>query len=207
MPEKQKFYVVWKGRRTGIFTSWKECSAQVQGYTGARYKSFPSRLAAEQALHGKGPSRTGKSVTNAVLLLAPHPPVKKSVAVDAACSGSPGPLEYRGVDLQTGKQLFRCGPYQNGTNNVGEFLAIVHALKLLAEQGKGIPVYSDSKTGIAWVKAGRCNTGLVANQTNKPLFRLIDQAEEWLADHKKNNLVLKWDTLAWGEIPADFNRK
>jgi ribonuclease HI len=207
MPEKTKFYVVWKGRKTGIFSTWKECSAQVDGFTGARYKSFPSRLTAEQALQGKGASRAGRPASSATWLLAPHPPVKESVAVDAACSGSPGPLEYRGVDLCSGKQLFRQGPYQNGTNNVGEFLAIVHALRLLEEQGQAIPVYSDSNTGIAWVKAKHCNTDLQADGTNILLFKLIDQAEDWLAEHKKTNRVLKWDTSAWGEIPADFNRK
>jgi ribonuclease HI len=207
MAEKPKFYVVWKGRRTGVFTSWKECAAQVQGFTGARFKSFPTRLAAEQALHGDGSSRSGEPAAVRLWLLAPHPPVAESVAVDAACSGSPGRLEYRGVDLQTGKQLFRRGPYPNGTNNVGEFLAIVHALRLLEEQARAIPVYSDSKTAIAWVKAGHCNSELVADGTNTLLFKLIDQAEDWLADHEKTGRVLKWDTRAWGEIPADFNRK
>jgi ribonuclease HI len=127
--------------------------------------------------------------------------------VDAACSGSPGRLEYRGVDLRSGKEVFRKGPYENGTNNVGEFLAIVHALAMLEGQGSVLPVYSDSETAIAWVKAKKCNTDLAADETNAPLFELINRAEDWLAEHKTANPVLKWDTKAWGEIPADFNRK
>lgn len=207
MPEKPKFYVVWKGRKTGVFSSWAACAAQVQGVPGAQYKSFTSRLAAEQALKGKYGSHVGKPVSSGEWLFAPHPPVAESLAVDAACSGSPGRLEYRGVDLQTGKQIFRKGPYQNGTNNVGEFLAIVQALVLLEKQGSPLPVYSDSETAIAWVKAKRCNTELAADETNAALFKLIDRAEDWLAEHKQTNPVLKWDTRAWGEIPADFNRK
>ena len=207
MTEKPKFYVVWKGRKTGVFSSWEACAAQVQGVPGAQYKSFASRAAAEQALKGKYALHVGKPVSSGEWLFAPHPPVAESLAVDAACSGSPGRLEYRGVDLQTGKQVFRKGPYQNGTNNVGEFLAIVHALELLEKQGSPLPVYSDSETAIAWVKAKRCNTELAADETNAALFKLIDRAEDWLADHKKTNPVLKWDTRAWGEIPADFNRK
>jgi ribonuclease HI len=127
--------------------------------------------------------------------------------VDAACSGSPGPLEYRGVDLRTGKEIFRQGPYQHGTNNVGEFLAIVQALRLLAKNKSKLPVYSDSSTAIGWVKKKNCNTELAADEKNAVLFKLIDQAEEWLAEHTIANPILKWDTKAWGEIPADFNRK
>jgi ribonuclease HI len=216
MPEKQKFYVVWKGRKTGVFSSWEACAAQVQGFTGAQYKSFTSRLAAEQALRGKYAAHVGKPVSSGEWLFAPNPPVAESVVVDAACSGSPGRLEYRGVDLRSGKEVFRQGPYENGTNNVGEFLAIVHALAMLEGQASALPrpgtgtttpVYSDSETAIAWVKAKQCNTELAADETNAPLFELIDRAEDWLAEHKKTNPVLKWDTKAWGENPADFNRK
>jgi ribonuclease HI len=252
MAEKPKFYVVWKGRRTGVFSSWEACAAQVQGYTGAQYKSFTSRLAADQALRGKYSAHVGKPVSSGDWLFAPNPPVAKSVVVDAACSGSPGRLEYRGVDLRTGKEIFRQGPYENGTNNVGEFLAIVHALMMLEQQGSTLPrapspvlkpglprwnrdypagtgtttpragtgtttpragtgtttpVYSDSETAITWVKAKLCNTELAADKTNAPLFELINRAEDWLAEHKTANPVLKWDTKAWGEIPADFNRK
>ncbi len=250
MTEKPKFYVVWKGRKTGVFSSWEACAAQVQGFPDAQYKSFTSRAAAEQALRGKYAAQVGKPVSSGEWLFAPNPPVAESVVVDAACSGSPGRLEYRGVDLHSGKEVFRQGPYENGTNNVGEFLAIVHALALLEGQGSALPrapsrkrfgmisrnrdyhagirpttprpgrdsglyagtgtttpVYSDSETAIAWVKAKQCNTELAADETNASLFELINRAEEWLAEHKTTNPVLKWDTKAWGEIPADFNRK
>jgi len=207
MGQKPKFYVVWKGRKTGIFSSWEACAAQVQGFTGAQYKSFPTRLAAEQALRGKYATQVGKPASEGEWLFSPHPPVADSWCVDAACSGSPGPLEYRGVDLRTGKQIFRQGPYRNGTNNVGEFLAIVQALMLLEKKKSSTPVYSDSATAIGWVKKKRCNTELAADGTNAPLFELIDRAEDWLGEHKITNPILKWDTKAWGEIPADFNRK
>ena len=216
MIQKAKFYVVWKGRKTGVFSSWEECAAQVQGYTGAQYKSFTSHAAAEQAFRGKYSAQDGKPVSSGEWLFSPHPPVKNSYCVDAACSGSPGRLEYRGVDLQTGKEIFRAGPYQHGTNNVGEFLAIVHALRMLEKQRSALPragtgtttsIYSDSSTAISWVKKKLCNTELVADEKNAPLFKLINQAEDWLAENAFNNPILKWDTKAWGEIPADFNRK
>ncbi len=207
MTERPKFYVVWKGRKTGIFSSWDVCAAQVQGFTGAQYKSFTSRRAAEQAFRGKYSSQAGKPASGGDWLFAPRPPIADSIAVDAACSGSPGRLEFRGVELRSGKVIFREGPFANGTNNVGEFLAIVHAMMLLEKTKNDLPIYSDSDTAIGWVKRKHCNTKLVANRTNAHLFDLIDHAEEWLHEHKISNPVLKWDTRAWGEIPADYNRK
>jgi ribonuclease HI len=207
MNQKPKFYVVWKGRKTGIFTSWEACAAQVQGYTGARFKSFTSRLAAEQALRGKYTAQVGKPVSSGEWLFSPNPPNPASWCVDASCSGSPGRLEYRGVELNSGRETFRRGPYEYGTNNVGEFLAIVYALMLLNKQKKVVPIYSDSSTAIGWVKKKHCNTELVADDKNAALFDLINSAEVWLLGNTFNNLILKWDTKAWGEIPADFNRK
>ena len=207
MTQKAKFYVVWKGRKRGVFSSWEECAAQVQGFSGAQYKSFMSRSAAEQAFRVKHIVHSGKPIPSGKMLFFSNPPVAKSYCVDAACSGNPGPLEYRGVDLQTRQEIFRQGPYQRGTNNIGEFLAIVYALRLLETQRRTLPIYSDSATAIGWVKMKRCNTELAADKVNSPLFKLIDQAEDWLAEHIYTNPILKWDTKAWGEIPADFNRK
>ena len=64
----------------------------------------------------------------------------KAWAVDAGCSGNPGPMEYRGVDMRTGKQIFHFGPIQ-GTNNIGEFLAIVHALALMEQRASQTILY------------------------------------------------------------------
>ena len=207
MGQKAKFYVVWKGRKTGIFTTWEACEAQVKGFTGAAYKSFTNRQAAERALAGKYHEHAGKPASSGDWLFAPKPPLSASICVDAACSGSPGPLEYRGVDLRSGKEIFRQGPFENGTNNVGEFLAIVHALGWLKQNRLELPVYSDSVTAIGWVRKKRCNTELAADKSNAPLFELIQRAEDWLDENKGTVPILKWDTQAWGEIPADFNRK
>jgi ribonuclease HI len=207
MSQKTKYYVVWKGRKVGVFSSWDECARQVHGFTGARYKSFASRLAAEQAFHGMGPAHKTKPDTRREWLFSPNPPIPESWCVDAACSGNPGALEYRGVDLKTGRQLFHRGPYEHGTNNIGEFLAIVYALMLLKKQDCAVPIYSDSATAIGWVRKKRCNTELAADDKNSALFDLMDSAEVWLAGNAFANPILKWDTQAWGEIPADFNRK
>jgi ribonuclease HI len=133
--------------------------------------------------------------------------VANGYAVDAACSGNPGFLEYRCVHYTTGEEIFRKGPYENGTNNVGEFLAIVHALALFKRKKITAPIYSDSETAIDWVESRRCRTKLEMHESNAELFWVIDRAEKWLLENDYENRVLKWHTEVWGEIPADFGRK
>jgi ribonuclease HI len=203
---KQKYYVVWKGRVPGTYNSWEECEAQVKGFANAEYKSFPNREMAEAAFRGDYDDYKGKPGTNQQWLFAPIKPLLPSICVDAACSGSPGPLEYRGVLTESGEQIFHAGPFPDGTNNVGEFLAIVLAMDWLITKKLGMPIYSDSTSAISWVKAGKCNTKLERLPSNKLLFDFIANAEESLKRHPPFKL-LKWDTKAWGEIPADFGRK
>ena len=127
--------------------------------------------------------------------------------VDAACSGNPGMMEYRGVDLQTGQQIFHFGP-MFGTNNIGEFLAIVHALALMERQGiRDKAIFSDSYNAILWVKKKQCKTKLERSERTEPLYQIIERAEFWLRTHNVSTPVLKWETAQWGEIPADFGRK
>ena len=129
-----------------------------------------------------------------------------AIAVDAACSGNPGPMEYRGVDLRTGQQVFHYGPIQ-GTNNIGEFLAIVHALALLWQSGSDMTVYSDSKSGMAWVRKRIAKTTLALTPETEKALQMVRRAEFWLQTHAYPNKVVKWETDRWGEIPADFGRK
>ncbi len=130
-----------------------------------------------------------------------------AIAVDAACSGNPGPMEYQGVDLATGQRVFRYGPL-HGTNNIGEFLAIVHALAMLQQQGRtGTTVYSDSYNAILWVKKRQCKTKLGRTPRTEQLYQIIARAEQWLRTHTYSNPVVKWETKRWGEVPADFGRK
>lgn len=203
---KQKYYVVWKGKKPGIYTSWAETEAQVKGYAGAEYKSFENRAAAEAAFRGEYGDYKGKPGASQAWLFAPTRPILPSICVDAAASGSPGPLEYQGVLTESGEQIFHAGPFADGTNNVGEFLAIVRAMDWLARNKLDLPIYSDSATAIAWVKAGKCRTQLERLPSNIMLFELVARAESALKRSPPFK-VLKWDTKAWGEIPADFGRK
>jgi ribonuclease HI len=203
---KQKYYVVWKGRRTGIFKSWETCSAQVTGFTDAKFKSFESLAAAESAFragYAEVKAKPAPIVQRQMALTRPELP---SISVDAACSGVPGPVEWRGVETETGKELFRFGPFPDGTNNIGEFLAIVEGQAWLASKQLNWPIYSDSVNAMLWIKAKKCRTKMERTLRNAPLFELIARAEETIKT-SANFRVLKWDTKMWGENPADFGRK
>ncbi len=127
-------------------------------------------------------------------------------AVDAACSGNPGRMEYQGIDLATGYRVFHFGPV-HGTNNIGEFLAIVHALALMEKTGQRKTIYSDSRNAIIWVQKGRCKTTLEHSPQTEQLHQIIARAETWLRTHAFRVPIIKWETSQWGEIPADFGRK
>lgn len=205
---QKKYYVVWEGVEPGVYDSWDACKAQVTGYDRALYKSFPSRNEAEAAFHDnpwKHLNSGKKSHSNAS---PSHPSIiRQSLAVDAACSGNPGRMEYRGVWVDDNTELFHVGPIEQGTNNIGEFLAIVHALALLKNDHRSIPIYTDSVNAIKWVEKKKCNTKLVQTEQNKLLFEWIARAEKWLRENHYTNPLLKWETKQWGEIPADFGRK
>jgi ribonuclease HI len=208
---KQKYYVVWEGKQPGIYTEWKECERQILNYDGARYKSFKSKEMAEKAYLDDPAKYIGRdmriherSEEERILF---GDPIPDSIAVDAASSGNPGKMEYRGVDTMTGAELFRQGPFEEATVNIGEFLAVVHALAYLKERDSSFPVYSDSRTAIKWVKDKRIKTKLEPGARNKKLFELVRRAEAWLAKNDYPNKILKWETKVWGEIPADFGRK
>ena len=202
--KKNKFYVVWVGNKTGVFESWVECQLAVKNYRGSKYKSFIKKNEAEKAfLEGYEVYYNKKNYSNDNDSI----PANDAICVDAASSGNPGIMEYRGVEMLTKKVLFKKGPYKNATNNIGEFLALVHGIAYLEKTKKSKIIYSDSKTAISWVKKKKCKTTLKKNSENKEVFELISRAIKWLNENKYDVNILKWDTKLWGEIPADFGRK
>lgn len=207
---KQKYYVVWFGNPAGIYHSWKECKRAIDGVSGAQYKSFESIEEAKKAFDRQYSDYKGKKPKKTISkeqLEQIGQPNLYSISVDAASSGNPGIMEYRGVDTQTHKQLFHQGPFQQGTNNIGEFLALVHGLAFLKKHNSDRLLYTDSKIAMGWVRRKKCNTKLKQTTRNKEIFELIIRAETWLKTNTYTTKVLKWETKAWGEIPADFGRK
>ena len=209
---KKKFYVVWKGTAPGVYATWAECESAIRGYPNARYKSFPTRESAERALR-EGPDRywgtdTFVSSLSEDELAAIGQPITNSMCVYAAWNTDTKAMEYRGVWYHNRSIAFQRGPFQNATNNIGEFLAIVHALALMTKQSIDWPVYSDSQTAISWVRNRTVRSkSMEKGETSKQVNDLVARALRWLRQNNYNNAVLKWETEAWGEVPADFGRK
>ncbi len=216
--KRAAYYVVWQGRTPGIYDSWEACEAQVKGADGARYKGFATLPEAQQAFTASPDDYIVKKVpTTNEALTRPTTndqrpttfahPLLPALAVDAACSGNPGMMEFRGVVADTGTEVFHRGPYPAGTNNIGEFLALVLGLAYLKKHNLPWNLYSDSRTALAWLRKGHAETKLVCTAENQELFLMLRKAEQWLHDNTWTTTVLKWDTEHWGEIPADFGRK
>ena len=209
MAKKQKYYVVWQGKIPGIYNNWREAEQQIKGVVDAKFKSYESENEAikafsekaEKHIYGK---KTNKSIPNSGKV---GQPIANSISVDAACSGNPGVLEYQVVETISKKVIYSSPKFPEGTVNLGEFLALVHGLAFLKKHGSEIPIYSDSRTALAWVRNKKIKTNLERNARNKELFELVDRAITWLNTNTYKNKTLKWETEYWGENPADYGRK
>lgn len=211
-PKKIYYYVVWAGHQRGVFDSWSEAQKSIQGFNRPLYKTFGSKQLALKAFeegpenYREGNFKKTKDLDQSQLDKIGKP-IELSLAVDAACNGS-GDMEYQGVWTFSNEQLFKAGPYKKGSNNIGEFLALVHALAYLNKQRdekfKIMPIYSDSKIAMSWIRQKTCFT---KKNPSAEVQQLITRAEHWLKNNSYKNKILKWETKAWGEIPADFGRK
>ncbi|TVY01406.1 ribonuclease H [Cohnella terricola] len=208
---KQKYYVVWVGRTPGVYSDWAKCKEQIDKYDEAKYKSYESKTAADQA-YREGWKKHWGSGKKAASAKAGVDTISAdvdydSISVDVGTRGNPGPVEYKGVDTKTGEVLFAVGPIAKGTNNLGEFLAIVHALAYLKKIGSGKTIYSDSVNALKWVKQKEVSTTLARDESTLEIWDLVDRAVRWLKTNSYSNKVLKWQTKQWGEIKADYGRK
>lgn len=206
--KKPVYYVVWQGNTPGIYTDWTEAKKQIDGATKPVYKSFGSKEIAEKA-YQEGPEnykgkdfRKTKNLTPEQLekIGQPNP---LTLSVDAASNAQTGVYEYQGVITDSKTQVFHFGPAENGSNNIGEFLALVHGLAYLKKNRSDIPIYTDSRTAMAWVR----NKKAKSTVTDPKSLALVKRAEDWLKNNTWTNPILKWETKVWGEIPADFGRK
>lgn len=227
---KSKYYVVWEGRQPGVYTTWAECQAQTNGFPQAKFKSYESEAEAKAALAAgwkkafgaaakaassgaarasarPGGTRTSGSAGGGAPGGLPPEVDLDSLSVDVGCSGNPGIVEYKGVSTRTGEVVFQHPPIRKGTNNMGEFLAIVHGLAYLKQKGSSMTIYSDSRTAISWVRKKTVASTLVRDASTQEIWAMVDRAEAWLRSNTYPNKIIKWETQLWGEIKADYGRK
>ena len=212
--KKNRYYVIWDGNDSKIYTDWYEAQKNLKGISRDQFKTFGSRVLAEKALKEGPENYIGKDFRKTKDLTAEEikrigEPIEMSLTVDAACNEMTGIMEYQGVwTFDREQPVFRKGPYQGGTNNIGEFLALVHALALFKNEKdpkfQKMPIYSDSRIAMNWIKAGVCRTKA---RPSGEVLNLITRAENWLQKNTFQNPIIKWETKVWGEIPADFGRK
>lgn len=200
-----KYYTIRQGKKTWVFQWRDDTKLLVDGFPWAKYKAFPSKEAAQQALQS-GREEYYQTKPKDQRKTQDLPYEKNSIAVDAACSGNPGELEYQGIDLQTGKHLFHQ-KFPLGTNNIWEFLALVHGLSYLYKEHSDKAIYSDSKHAIKRIQEGKCKTKLEKTPASESIYDIIHKAEQWLKNHPTTTKILKRNTRERGQIPADFGRK
>jgi ribonuclease HI len=173
----KKFYVVWAGRETGVFTDWATTHRHVNAFPGARFKSFPSRAEADQAFRSGSPPSTGRrpAPASAALPARVEPATAATglqIYCDGACEPNPGRAGSGIAVYRDGKleQLWYGLYSPNGTNNTAELNALHHAL-LMAETailaGQTVQILCDStyaincisKWAAGWSKKGWRKTG------------------------------------------------
>lgn len=170
----KKFYVVWQGRTPGIYTDWNSCKAQVDKFAGAKYKSFPTQAAAEQAFGGKASysNSNSKSTSKSSTSVKKKPAangiktytaseinamdIDVKMFTDGGCEPNPGQAGS-GMAVYRNNQVSELwyGLYNPmGTNNTAELNALHQAL-IMAETeiqlGHSVAILCDSKYSIQCV--------------------------------------------------------
>lgn len=215
-----KYYVVFKGHNPGVYDNWDEVNEQTKGFPGALFKGFSTSEEAAAAYRNytgaEDRNELYKLISSAIPsketkdsgTLSDNPEIDPDAwAVDASCLGNPGKMEYRGVEVKTGKVIFQIGPFEDTTNNIGEYLALIHAMALMTKKGEYHNIYTDSVTALSWWRNKKIKTKLQQTPRNAKVFELLARASVWANTHRFPGKVIKWQTERWGEIPADYGRK
>ena len=167
----QKFYVVWSGRQTGVFTDWATVQRSVEKFPGARFKSFPTRAEAEEAFRRVGGESTSAetpirrdAATAASKRRATHTAHAFDVSIycDGACEPNPGNAGSGIVVYRAGKlaELWYGLYSPRGTNNTAELNALCHALRMAEAEiknGNTVEVCSDSAYSINCIRTWATN--------------------------------------------------
>lgn len=201
----KKFYVIWVGREPGIYSDWPTAQKQIMKFSGAKYKSFPSKAEAEAAF-------AGGTVSSDANLSAP--PVKTDIVIycDGGCDPNPGKAGS-GVAVYQNDQLSQLwyGMFNpNGTNNTAELNALYYSLRLAQHainQGLSAQILCDSMYSIqcirdwaaGWERNGwKKKTGEIKNlDIIKQAYTLYNQIKDKvLLSHVKAHAGTEGNELA-----------
>ena len=216
----KKFYVVWKGRETGIFTTWAKCKSLVDGFGGAKFKSFPTLGEAESAFGKKSTAPKAKIVKKSSKLKSvplsqeqiDAMPFDVKIYTDGACEPNPGEAGT-GLAVYENNKLTELwyGLYQSfGTNNTAELHGLNQALLLAKEKltkGRSVGVFCDSKYSIncitkwayGWEKKGWTKSGGEIKNLDiiKPAYSLYqDISSQITIHHVKGHVGIEGNELA-----------
>ncbi len=196
----KKFYVVWRGRETGIFTDWNACKKQVDSFAGAKYKSFKTLKEAEAAFQGESVASTGaspakKNSSNQTVKTYTADeiaamPLDTKIFTDGGCEPNPGEAGS-GVALYRKDVVYELwyGLYNpNGTNNTAELNALHQAL-IMAEneinKGKSVAIFCDSKYSIQCVTQWAINWEKKGWKKSGGEIKNLELIKEMFALHQK----------------------
>jgi ribonuclease HI len=194
----KKFYVVWRGVKTGIFHDWPTTHALVDGFAGAQYKSFPTLSEAEAAFRNGAPPRspaTGPGKPRVVRTDHADAVTASDTVIfcDGACDPNPGKAGSGMAVYRAGKlaELWYGAYNPAGTNNTAELNALLQALMLAKTEldaDKSVQVRSDSSYGLnavtkwaeGWKKRGwRKAEGEIKNlELIQELYALYQEIED-----------------------------
>ncbi|MBA35375.1 MAG: ribonuclease HI [Oleispira sp.] len=215
----KKFYVIWVGREPGIYTDWPTAQKQIIKFSGAKYKSFPTKAEAEAAFSGGTVSSAGKPSSNSSKNTnkgnnLSAPPIKTDVVIycDGGCDPNPGKAGS-GVAVYQNDQLIQLwyGVYNpNGTNNTAELNALFYSLQLAqhaTKQGLSAQILCDSMYSIqcirdwaaGWEKNGwKKKTGEIKNlEIIKLAYALYNEIKDTvLLSHVKAHAGTEGNELA-----------
>ncbi len=165
-----KYYAVKNGRKIGIFTSWDECRAQVDGYSGAEYKSFPNEKDAKAYL-GIGEQESFDFMTDGLVRAY----VDGSFNIET-CEFSFGAVLFVGGETLTFSEKFDDPELATMRNVAGEIKGAEFVLKLCRERGIGaVEIYYDYEGIPAWAE-GRWKTNKNGTIAYKKLFDEISKS-------------------------------
>ncbi len=155
----KKFYVVWAGRETGIFTDWASCKRSIDKFAGAKYKSFPNKEEAEAAFVSGALTVTKKPAKSSIKKSSKHEVAfgvedfDVVIYCDGGCEPNPGKSGSGSAVYKKGElSSLWYGLYNpNGTNNTAELNALHQSLimaELASSKGASVGVLCDSMYAI-----------------------------------------------------------